>query len=211
MWEMKLAQFLILLIVPAGLAALEPQSPAGGFGETVEQAKKTAFFQWFMLDPTGESVEGNGKKIIFQPNGPRFHDLTRVNLMVDGDGRLAGAELILQRKFVDSASEGIFARDVTQSFLQTGVNPQDEDGVANLALEIGQLKGSSAPVIVHKDAVPPAPAEGYRVYLGERDSFQLTLAHGQILRMENRSADKKTSEDPKSGGAEFSVSFRAKP
>jgi hypothetical protein len=214
MWQAGMAQLLTFFLVSAGVAIGEPQMLVGGFGETLEQAKQTGFFKWFMLEQTGESAENGGKKLVFQPSGDRFHDLARVNVKLDGQGHIVGIELALRRDFVDSSSVGIYARDIAKSFLQTGVNPQDQESVANLVSEIDQPKGSSAPVIMHQDAVKPAPAgppsEGYQVYLGKRDAFQVTLPHGQVLNLENKTPDKKTPEDPKTADKILSLSFRAK-
>jgi hypothetical protein len=214
MWKKRIAKFLALFLVPAGLVAGKPQAFSSGFGETLEQAKQTGFFKWFTLEQTGESPEKGGKQVSFQPTGERFHDLARVNVTVDGQGRIVAAELVLQRMFVESSSEGIFARDITKSFLQTGVNPQDQESIASLVREIDQIKGSSAPVIVHQDAVRPPPpglpSKGYRVYLGQDDAFQLALPHGQSLSMENRAADKKTPADQKAGGKVLAIAFRGR-
>jgi hypothetical protein len=214
MWESGIAHFLMLLLVPVSIVAGQPQAPAGGFGETLEQAKQTGFFKWFMLEQTSESTEGSGKQFVFQPSGDRFHNFARVNVKVDGQGRIVGVELALQREFVDSASIGIYARDIAKSFLQTGVNPQDQESVANLVREIDQLKGSSAPVIIHQDAVKPSPAgppsDGYEVYLGRREGFQQALPHGQSLSLENKTATNTGSGDKSAATKILSISYRAR-
>jgi hypothetical protein len=214
MWETGIAHFLMLLLVPFGIVAGQPQAPVGGFGGTLDQAKQTGFFKWFMLEQTGESTENGGKQFVFQPSGDRFHNLTRVNVKVDGQGHIVAVELALQREFVDSSSVGIYARDIAKSFLQTGVNPQDQESLTNLVREIDQLKGSSAPVIAASGAVksPPAgpPSDGYRVYLGQRDSFQLALPHGQSLSLENKTATSASSGDKSTGAKILSISYRAR-
>jgi hypothetical protein len=213
MWQAGIAQLLTIFLVSVGLAVGEPQKPASGFGETLEQAKQTGFFQWFMLEQTGESAENGGQKVVFQPSGERFHNLTRVSVTLDARGRIVAVELALDREFVDSLSIGIYARDISKSFLQTGVSPPDQEAVANLVREVDQLKGSSAPVIVHQDAVKPAPqgppSDGYRVYLGQRDVFHLVLPHGQTLDIENKITDKKGAEDQKTKDKVFTIAFRS--
>lgn len=215
MREAWIAQLLMLFLVPAAFVTGTPQTPAGGFGETLEQAKQTGFFKWFMLAQTAESTDSGAKQITFQPTGDQFHNLTHVNVKVDAQGHIVAIELVLSREFVDSSSVGIFARDIAKSFVQTGVNPQDQENVVNLVREIDQPQGSSAPIILHQDAVKPPPSgppsQGYLVYLGKRDAFQIALPHGQILNMENKAPDKKTAEDQKTAGKVLSLSFRAKP
>jgi hypothetical protein len=214
MWQAWIARVLTLLLLPAALAAGEPQTLTSGFGETLEQAKQTGFFQWFMLEQTGVAAVNGGKEFLYQPSGERFHDLARVKVTTDGRGRIVAVELALQRGFVDSSSVGIYARDIAKSFLQSGVDPQDTETITKLVGEIDQLKGSSAPVIVHHDAVKPSPAgapsEGYQVYLGKRDAFQVALPHGQTLDMENRPAEKKPSANQKTAETVLAIAFRAR-
>jgi hypothetical protein len=174
-------------MMPVMLAGAVP-GPFGGFGDTVESAKKTDFFTFFHLEQTGESAAKNGKVIVFQPTSDKFHALVHLYLTVDSKAQIQGAELEISRAFVDSSSDGIFARDIAKSFLQTAVDPQDADKVDNLIKEIGQLLGTDKPVLAHPDSVPKpagAPSDGYMAYLGKRESFQLSLPHGQTLSMEN--------------------------
>jgi hypothetical protein len=208
--------FLAWLLVPLGITAAGSQGPPPlcGFGQTLDQARETGFFKWFMLDQTAETDLNGGKLTVFQPNGPRFHDVTHVNIATDSQGRILVAELVLARRFVDSSNDGIFARDIAKSFLQIGINPDDMGMVESLVTEINQLKGSRTPVIVHRDAVPPAPAgpasAGYLVYLGERNNFQFKLPHGQVLTITNR-----PSATPYAGQAlgeqELSIQFGSRP
>jgi len=212
----RLRQMLTSLLVPLGFVAAGSQAPLpiSGFGQTLDQAKETGFFKWFMLEQTAETLKNGGKFTIFQPNGPRFHDVTHVNITVDSQGRILTAELVLARRFVDSPNDGIFARDITKSFLQIGINPDDMGVIEGLVTEINQLKGSTAPVIVHRDAVPPVAAgpasAGYLVYLGQRNNFQLKLPHGQVLTITNRQ-----SATPYAGQSlgekELSIQYGARP
>ena len=178
---------LFFAVLPVMLAGAPPGA-FGGFGNTLDSAKKTDFFTFFHLEQTGESTAKDGKTIVFQPTADKFHALVHVYMTVDGKSQIQGAELDLSRAFVDSTSDGVFARDIAKSFLQTATDPQDLDRVDNLIKEIGQLLGTDRPVIAHPDAVQnPAgpPSMGYRVYLGQENRFELTLPHGQSLKMEN--------------------------
>ncbi len=174
-------------ILPMLLAGAAP-GPFGGFGITLDSAKKTDFFTFFHLEQTGESPAKDGKTIMFQPSGEKFRSLVHVYMTVDSKAQIQGAELDLSRAFVDSASDGIFARDIAKSFLQTAIDPEDTDKVDNLIKEVGQPMGTDRPVIAHPDAVQKpagAPSKGYRVYLGQEDVFELQLTHGRTLKMDN--------------------------
>ncbi len=188
MWRSMMLPWLISMILPVLLAAAAPPEPFGGLGKTLENAKKTDFFLFFHLEQTSESPAKDGNVIVFQPSGPKFHDLTRVLMAVDSKGMIRGAELDLNRSYVDSPTDGIYARDIAKSFLQAAVDPQDRERVESLIVEIDQLIGTDRPVIAHPDSVrTPSgpPSVGYRVYLGQENLFELSLSHGQTLRMEN--------------------------
>jgi hypothetical protein len=207
MWQTKVAQVLTLLMAPIGLAAAVGPVAFGKLGTTLEQAQKTDFFQFFNMEKTGETKQGDKKTVTFQPSGAKFHDLAKVNMMLDSKGNIVGAELVLQRSFVDSSADGIFARDIAKSFLRDSVNSDDLSKVDGLAREIDQLTGSGTTVILHKDTVQQAPSgppsDGYRVYLGQKNMFDLALPHGQTLRLEN-----KAGENNASGGKVLQISYR---
>jgi hypothetical protein len=195
MWQKGIAQMLASFVGLIGLAIGEGAVAFGRMGTTIEQARKTDFFQFFNLEPTGETKLGDKKITVFQPSGAKFHDLALVNMTTEGKGNMVGAELVLQRSFVDSSSDGIFARDIAKSFLRDAVNADDLGKVDGLAREIDQLTDSGLPVILHSDAVKPRPggppSDGYRVYQGRKDAVELALPHGQTLRLENKTVDGK--------------------
>jgi hypothetical protein len=183
----KIWLWLFIAVLPGSLAGAAP-GPFSGFGNTLDNAKKTDFFQFFHLEQTGESSVKDGKTIVFQPSGEKFHDLVRVYMTVDSKGLIQGASLELSRSFVDSPQDGIYARDIAKSFLSGAIEPQDLDRVNNLIIEIGQPIGTDRPVIAHPDSVHKPdgpPSMGYRVYLGKENLLELPLPHGQTLRMEN--------------------------
>src|SRR5580658_3992168 len=120
----KIWPWLFMAVLPGLLAGAAPGS-FSGFGNTLDNAKKTDFFQFFHLEQTGESAVKDGKIIVFQPSGEKFHDLVRVYMTVDSKALIQGVELELSRSSVDSPSDGIYARDIAKSFLQAAVDPQD--------------------------------------------------------------------------------------
>lgn len=193
MWQMNLASALLLIAAPVAMAIPQAE-PFGSFGSTIEQAQKTDFFQFFHLEQTGKSKQGDATIITFQPSGEKFHELVRVNMTLSGKEGLIAAELVLRRSFVESGSDGIFARDIAKSFLNAGVNPKDQDRIAGLTSEIDQLVGTQSAVLVSPNAVKPAPSgppsDGYLVYLGQRDAFQIALAHGQKFSLQNSAGEK---------------------
>lgn len=183
----NLLPVLFFAIFPVMLAG-GPPGALGGFGSTLDSAKKTDFFTFFHLEQTEETPTKDGKTILFQPSGEKFRSVVHVYMTVDSKAQIQGAELDLSRAFVDSTSDGIFARDIAKSFLQTAVDQKDLESVDSLIKEIGQLLGTDRPVIASPDgAQKPGgpPSKGYRVYLGQEDVFELQLPHGQTLRMEN--------------------------
>lgn len=197
-----------ILILAMAMSSGSPQPVAfGAFGTTLEQAQKTDFFQFFNMERTGETKQGDKTVVTFQPSGGAFHELARVNMTLNAKGNIAGAELVLARSFVDSPKNGIFARDIAKSFLGDAVNTEDGDRVAGLAGEIHQLTGTQSTVIVHSGAIPAkptgAPSEGYLVYLGQRDAFQDVMPHGQTLTMENKDGLKSEG-----GGRVLRIGFR---
>jgi hypothetical protein len=193
----KMLPLFTSVILPVLLAGAAP-GPYGSLGKTLDEAKKTDFFQFFNLAQTGETASKDGKKILFQPSGPKFHDLARVYMQLDKNNQISGAELELKRSFVDSGQDGIYARDIAKSFLTVAASPQDRDQLQKLISEIDQPTGTDRPVIAHPDSLKTPvgpPSEGYLVYLGKRDSFQLTLKHGQVLSLLNVNLDNKTGSD----------------
>jgi hypothetical protein len=147
----------------------------GNFGERLEQARQTEFFSWFHFEETGRT----GKIVHFKPSGEKFRSLVTLNLTIDSSSRLLGAELILSRSFIDSARDGMFARDIAKSFVGMVASAPD------LVAEIEQPPANmSTTLLVGKRPAPKLPASptpGYQVFLGQRQSCQQSP-----IRLENR-------------------------
>lgn len=123
---MKLNRLLQTLI-PAAIAIWVPASlwaaAFGGFGDSLDQAKGTHFFQWFHLTQTAQEQAAGSTVTSFKPSGKRFRDLVTFKVTTGRKGDITGMELILSRKFVDSPQDGIFARDIAKSLLRTPLAP----------------------------------------------------------------------------------------
>jgi hypothetical protein len=167
---MTIKRILSILLGTLGLKILA--AGVGNLGETLDQAKQTEFFRWFHLDETGRTA----RVVHFKPSGDKFHNLVTLNLALDTRGRLAGAELILLRSFVDSGRDGMFARDIAKSFVRVVTPAEERDTVADLLAEIEQPPANlSQTLIVGTRTTPRPPAKstpGYQVFLGQRASYQ---------------------------------------
>ena len=86
------------------------------------------------------------------------------------------------------AINGVLARDIAKSFLRDVPGSQAGAGVAALAdeIEVGML--SSGTVVIHSDVSPAKPkgppSPGYQVFLGNRESYALTI-DGEALTLVN--------------------------
>jgi len=163
-------------------------APLGELGGTVEQARKTEFFRFFHLEETVRQ----GPVVHFKPSAEKFRSLVTLNLSLDSRQLLAGAELILSRAFVDSGSDGMFARDIAKSFLWIVTTAEERNGIAGLLAEIAQPPANlSGTLIVREGAAPrvaTAPSPGYWTFLGEQKSYEQRVNGGRI-RLENRDVD----------------------
>ena len=99
----------------------------------------------------------------------------KLNVALDGKGRLIGAELVLLRSFVDSGRDGMFARDIAKSFVRVVTPAEERATVADLLAEIEQPPANlSQALLVGQHAMPTPPAKptpGYQVFLGQRQSY----------------------------------------
>lgn len=158
---------------------------AGGFlGEPIAQVERSGFFGWFSLEKTAERPGAGGTRIItFQPSGAKFHDLARVEATLGRDQRIVEIDLVLARSFVESSSDGIFANDIAKSFLRAAVPDSDAGAVADLADEIEASATTDRPLLEGPHAPvtrPTEPSPGFLVFLGRRDSYQLTLSTASL-------------------------------
>jgi hypothetical protein len=126
----------------------------------------------------------------FRPEGESFRDLATVNLETDRDERIGDAKLCLGRAFVAHPKDGVFAREITASFLRWILPEPAQNRLDGFLHELGDLgpivirfKGAAVPV----PAAQPGASPLYRVYLGTEKDAAIDLA-GLTLRITNLQA-----------------------
>jgi hypothetical protein len=178
----------LILAVAVGVPVYLWAATFGGFGDRLDQAKETGFFNWFHLTQTAQEEVAGATVTSFKPSGKQFHDLATLKVTTGTDGAITGMELVLTRGFVDSAKDGIFARDIAKSLLRTVFATGADQEVQDLADQIEYLGTSSSTIILHASRKPPklpaAPTPGYLAYLGRQQSYEHAVA-GKTLRLEN--------------------------
>jgi hypothetical protein len=184
----KFRRILAILLAPLGLAAPLAAANFGNFGEGLDQAKQTEFFQWFNLEQTDLTRTGGNAVVSFKPSGKKFHYLVTVKVTTEAGGRILSVEMALARSFIDDPQDGIFARDIAKSFLQTALPAPRDREMSDLINEI-EHQGASTMTIIkrggHEPKLPEKPTPGYLTYLGNQPSYEHRLP-GLLLRLENR-------------------------
>jgi hypothetical protein len=129
-----------------------------------------------------------------QPAGGPYRELVQLALRcTDGLG-IDEAELIVERCFIDSPADAMFARDLIGTFLGAMSDAADASALGRLRAE---LLGAGLPVNVirHRDARPAAAAPGrsaaLETILGRREAA--TLGCGE-LRVECYHRDRQSGE-----------------
>jgi hypothetical protein len=149
--------------------------PVGGFlNYPLSEVEKSGFFNWFNLAETARAPAREGlTKIEYRPTGPKFHDLTLIQITVDSRSSVVRIDLVLQRSFIESRGNGIFARDIAKSFiLDAPPEAEDQGYLRSLADEIQYNATSSQPIIVGPDFKRPKlsepPTAAYQTFIGHR-------------------------------------------
>jgi hypothetical protein len=162
-----------------GRIAASP-TPVGGFlYQPLAEVEKSGFFNWFNLAETARAPAGaNLTRIDFRPTGPKFHNLALVQVTTDSKSSIVRIDLVLKRSFIESAGNGIFARDIAKSFvLDAPPQAKDDAYLRTLADEIQYKATSSHPVIVGPNFKPPAlpepPSAGYQTFTGKRKAERM--------------------------------------
>lgn len=145
------------------------------------------FFTWFHLAPVGTPTGvGSGAWHGFRPTGSAFQALVEVDVLSEADGKIDAAFLGLGRAFIDSPSNGVFARDISKSFLAWTVR-EPSPQVANLIANLADLSSAGTTILMHGPAPQPPPPDttgGYGVYLG-RDQHASFADNGVTLAFTN--------------------------
>jgi hypothetical protein len=166
-------------------AALFGRASPTAIGRLADE-RKGAFFAWFNLVPrSAPAADRDGRmRYGFHPSGPAFQEFVKLDLTVVHDDTIVGAQLGLDRAFVEDASKGPYARDIAKSFLTWTLRQEPSPGARALIANIANLAASGTPVIVRAGAMPPPPSAdssgGYDVYLGQRVAARLSLASASV-------------------------------
>lgn len=145
-------------------------------GQALAGAVDHEFFRWFHLvryeapRALADGATWHG----FRPDGAKFRALLTLNLETDRAGSIADAKLCLDRAFIEHATDGAFARDVTASFLRWILPAPAQREAGGFLQELGdfgpnviRLKAAPMPV------APAAPSALYRVFTGrDKDAVQ---------------------------------------
>jgi hypothetical protein len=145
------------------------------------------FFTWFHLAPVGTpTTVGSGAWHSFRPTGSAFQKLVEVDVLSEADGKIDAASIGLERAFIDSPSNGVFARDISKSFL-TWTLRKPSPQIANLIANLADLSNAGTTILMHGPGPQPPPPDttgGYGVYLG-RDQHASFTDNGATLAFTN--------------------------
>jgi hypothetical protein len=175
----------------------------GGFlTQPLAEIQKSGFFNWFELGETArEPVAQGGNRINFQPTGDKFHDLALVAITVNSAAAIQRMDLVLQRSFIDSPGDGMFASDIAKSFVADVPPLDDGEALSILASEIQYRAKSSRPVIVgpgySAPELPDPPTAAYETFAGQRRQHSRKLSHC-VFSIENEAG---------AGAAQLRISF----
>jgi hypothetical protein len=158
-----------------------PASRAPLLGQDLSQARDSWFFQWFHLQRQTARRDGDGGLIRFVPQGGAFRNKVALDLAVEGGGVITSMTLGLERKFVDDADDGPFARDIAQAFLRAVLPPADAVAARALADEIATPDPPPEP--------GSDPSEAYAVYLGQSPECILESDYGALVTVANLGID----------------------
>jgi len=163
----------------------------GGPGSSLRSRKladerRGHFFSWFHFDPVGDPAPTGSARPwhCFRPSGEAFHAFVELDVLIDQSGRILESCLGLDRAFVEHPRNGAFARDLTKSYLQWGLDKPADPPARALIENIAQPAAGGVPVLMHARAMPPAPGEdatgGYLVYLGKGTSAEVIVGDWKL-------------------------------
>ena len=130
-----------------------PRPAVGFIGMTLDEARRTHFFQWFNLAPAGAS-EGPA---VFKPSGANFRDLVTVSARTDADERIRMIDLVIARSFIEDPRQGMFAADIAKSFLEAALGPEDRASMQHLIDTIACGGSYAVPILAASAPGRPAP------------------------------------------------------
>ena len=139
----------------------------GSMGQTLETARKSAFFQWFHMEESERRQEWPGEVARFRPSGKKFHDLCYLETLMGASGDIVRMELVVRRTFIDGA-DGLFAQDLVKSFL-IGALPQACQHLLHEFMEEINLPGGNG------------ETPGFRVFRGQNREWTVQTGWSRLL------------------------------
>jgi hypothetical protein len=159
-----------------------------GIGGKIDREQQSEFFTWFNLirssEPERQDHAGTWQS--FQPSGPAFQHLVRLELLIDARRDLLAAELWVARTFIGDPRNASFARDITSSFLRWALVDIENRSADGLIANIADMRGAG--VIMHAPVSAPLQPDltgGYRVYLGMQATASLEVENGLTVLLAN--------------------------
>lgn len=130
--------FFLLAISVTFLACPEAKAELSVQGLDLDQASNRDFFRHFAFRMVGHMVTGDGyTQLLFKrPKDRPDRSSVKLYVTLDGDDHIRRMSLCLDRRFIDSPKQAMFARDEAKSFIQAAVSDSEYDQVRPLANEI---------------------------------------------------------------------------
>lgn len=105
-------------------------------GMQLNEAEKQDFFQFFRFKETDRQAVSRTETMVMYSTGVGKHAV-KLGVIVRKDrGDIVSMALVLPRRFVNDKKYGIFARDISKSFLQAAIPDPDADAFKPLVSEI---------------------------------------------------------------------------
>ena len=122
-------------------------------GHSLAEAQKADLFKHFCLEEEAPSETGTHS---FRPHADLFKYLVLVTVSTNG-GKIDSMKLNIARSFIDDPANGIFARDLTKSFLLEAVPSADQYRYTGMSESLWKRTSGGG--------------SGYDVYLGNKESW----------------------------------------
>lgn len=150
---LQLGRSILSGLLVAGLVFLTPTSSlASVYGMPLSKAYSGEFFQFFEFKVVGVSITEDGfMEILFKPpKGTTTRTSVKLHVVLEKGGEIKRMQLELNRKFINDAKQGMFARDVAKSFIQAGVHSEDYESARPVVNEIF-FRQKLTPIILGTD------------------------------------------------------------
>ena len=187
MWK-RLVRVLMLAGAVFGVPAYLGATSFGGFGDKLDQARKTDFFTWFNLEQTGEERVAQATVTTFKPSGDKFRDLVTFKVTTGQNGGIAGLELILSRASwiapKRASLPGTSPRACCVLPLPTILIRRSRISPVKSSISAPPLLPSFNMHSRKPPKLPSQPTPGYRTYLGQQQSYEHAAA-GKTLTLAN--------------------------